>query len=571
MINYLRNQRKKKMKNSVKSILAVSVLLTSSFVFAQRTDLGREEVDIFGGFNPVITDASKMGSNPIIRDTTSRLSVPEYRFINKKINTTFQVEPIAPAKMKGESLVKLYRSYIKGGFGNYTTPLAEVYINSIRSKEYSYVFNYDHISSTGNMADVGYPGFSRNNMGLSGKYFHDNYTVTGDLAYKRNVVHYYGYDANVFDFTDEETRQRFNFFSGKAAYQSNNKDLTKLNYETALSYYHLGDLYDTARENNVNLAANFSQYLTNQKFTWVVNSGLDYYFNNLPRDTSQTAIVKINPHAKLSDNKFKMKIGGNLFLITQTDDVGQLRLYPDIDLSYNLVENIIVPFAGVTGFVERAGYRSLTDVNPFLNANTELRNTNHKVKVFGGLKGSLSSALSFNTLVSYSVIDDMPFFINDTTIRSQNRFLVVYDNIKLLNISGEIAYQKSEKLRFSTKANYYSYQMSEQMLPWHMPDMDITFSTLYNLRDKIIVKGDVFYMNARYGRNHFSDGEPPVTGPFPVIVKGFADVNLGLEYRYTRNFSAFLNFNNIGAARYNRWNNFPVQRFNLIGGITYSF
>ena len=57
----------------------------------------------------------------------------------------------------------------------------------------------------------------------------------------------------------------------------------------------------------------------------------------------------------------------------------------------------------------------------------------------------------------------------------------------------------------------------------------------------------------------------------PVDLGFIADANLHLEYRYNSRFSAFLQFNNLAAQRYKRWNRYPVQGFQVMGGITFGF
>ena len=47
--------------------------------------------------------------------------------------------------------------------------------------------------------------------------------------------------------------------------------------------------------------------------------------------------------------------------------------------------------------------------------------------------------------------------------------------------------------------------------------------------------------------------------------------NLGIEYRVTKIFSAFVNLNNFGTTQYYNWYNYPSQRFNLLAGLTYAF
>ena len=50
-----------------------------------------------------------------------------------------------------------------------------------------------------------------------------------------------------------------------------------------------------------------------------------------------------------------------------------------------------------------------------------------------------------------------------------------------------------------------------------------------------------------------------------------ADANLHLEYRYNRRVSAFIQFNNIANQKYQRWMNYPVYGFQVLGGVTFGF
>jgi hypothetical protein len=49
------------------------------------------------------------------------------------------------------------------------------------------------------------------------------------------------------------------------------------------------------------------------------------------------------------------------------------------------------------------------------------------------------------------------------------------------------------------------------------------------------------------------------------------DINLGVEYRYNKRISAFIQFNNMASQRYFRWYKTPVQIFQIMGGITARF
>ncbi|MGB0850244.1 MAG: hypothetical protein ACPGTP_03290, partial [Bacteroidia bacterium] len=48
------------------------------------------------------------------------------------------------------------------------------------------------------------------------------------------------------------------------------------------------------------------------------------------------------------------------------------------------------------------------------------------------------------------------------------------------------------------------------------------------------------------------------------------DVNVGMEYRYKKNISGFVNVNNILNQRYEIWNNYRAQGLNVLAGVTFS-
>ena len=149
--------------------------LLSVFVFTtiqaqterkEGDDLGIEQVNVVQDYKPTIVDAIKLNDNPSIIDSTPLNPKLTYTFLNKKFDKNFELEPITAAKMKGEPLTKLYNSYIKVGLGTYTTPYLEAFVNSLRKKEYSVGARAKHLSSTYSSKDLGYAGFSDNEIGV---------------------------------------------------------------------------------------------------------------------------------------------------------------------------------------------------------------------------------------------------------------------------------------------------------------------------------------------------------------------------------------------------------------------
>jgi hypothetical protein len=227
------------------------------------------------------------------------------------------------------------------------------------------------------------------------------------------------------------------------------------------------------------------------------------------------------------------------------------------------------------GDVVRNSYKRLTDENPFVSPSVSagIQNTRYKYMLFGGLRGSLSSNTSYDAHVTYGKVENAAFFVNDTLAPQRNRFTVVYDDGTLLRFHGEVAWHKTEKWSLFVKGDYVRYFLDHEIQQWHTPTTRFTITGKYNLKNKIYVHADVFLLNQQYARYY----ERNMISPYHQMqaksreIGSLADINLGFEYRYTKFLSGFVNFNNIGAVRYERWNNYPTQGFNLLAGLTYIF
>lgn len=520
-----------------------------------------------GAYKPTIMESNKMNENPTFKDSTKKLPVAGYGINSRKVATTYDVVPITPAQMVGEPLTKLYNALVKLGMGTYTTPYGELWVNNLRSKTESYGIRLKHLSSAATLKDYGYAGFSDNEISLYGKKFLKEHTLSGNFDYARNVVHFYGYDANLFSISKDTTRQRFNLFSGNVGLISHYNSKERINHNVKLNYYNLFDKYGTS-ENNVKATGGITTAVGNELLK--VDALVDYYNYKTTIDTVNNTIVSVNPNIIATGEKYRVNIG-----LTATMDAfttSKFYFYPNIDLSYNVIDDIIIPYAGIKGGLQKNSYKSFTDNNPFVLSVLPMQNTNKKYEFFGGIRGTLSSTTSFNARAAYSNINNLAMFVNDTTELYRNKFGVIYDDATLLNLHGEVSYQQREKLRISLKGDYYNYKMKNELKAWYIPQLQFTLSANYNLRDKIVIKADLFYLDNQYYKI-FTVDTTVATGIKPVSkqLKGIFDANIGAEYRYTKRLGFFVSFNNIANYRYYRWSNYPTQRFSLMGGLSYSF
>ncbi|HRP60427.1 MAG TPA: hypothetical protein PK833_09120, partial [Vicingus sp.] len=89
----------------IKNNFHILLSLTFSLIglhssFAQKLDT--TTIVTVKPYDPVLSDAFKLKDNPSIQDTDKVIPTLNYTFINKQVPVDFVVEPILPAKIKGE-------------------------------------------------------------------------------------------------------------------------------------------------------------------------------------------------------------------------------------------------------------------------------------------------------------------------------------------------------------------------------------------------------------------------------------------------------------------------------------
>ncbi len=551
-------------------ILLMAFLLLPFTDFAQAKPSDSTTIFTETIFQPFLTDAFKIKDNPAIKDTNKIIPELKYNFLNKQVPVTFDIDLIKPAKIKGEPLVKLYRGYAKVGFGTNATPLAEIYYNSKRSKTLSYGFAAKHFSSRG-IASNDYSSFSDNELNVFGKHFTKEFTLYGTMGYTRNVNHYYGFsDQNAaVIINDDDIRQELDKFNIAFSLTRNFTDTSQFDYNFDVGYHNINDLFQVS-ENHFEVDGKLSKYHKNELYA----IGVEMNYNKLinPLDQGNNLILGLNPHISTSTNKWQFQVGIGLYLNSYPDT--KFHFYPKAEFKYNVVEHIIIPYVGIRGGLIGNNLNNFYQENPFINTQLlETQNSNQKYDVYGGIRGSLSSKITFNASFSQQKVEGMPLYVKDFNNLIENKFVLVYDTVKFSKITGELAYQKLEKFKILLGANYYSYNPRNEIKVWHKPDLKISLSGIYDLSDKIIVRADFFYFSKQYAKVLTTQ----ITNNTITFLEeskeldGVIDINLGLEYRYTKKLSAFIQFNNITSSAYKKWDDYPTQKFGVLGGLTYSF
>ncbi len=570
----------------MKNIVLIIGLTVSFFSLAQGPD-----VVLQGTGNREVEPAYRMAENPKIIDTTISNRVVEYPLLVVQMPTSIEVEQIKPATIKSDAkLAQLYNTYVKLGIGTELMPLGEVYFDSKRTRKWLYGAHAKHLSSFGNFDNYAPAQFDRTKLGFYGALNEKTYTLRSDLHYNNQGLHYYGWRIPTDSIDQKENAQRFHDIGGQFSFSSHKKETDNLNYKVGVQYNNffakkpLGDTLDDwrPRENYVALNSSGWYQKGNDVFAADFNVRYNGYKYGVESDTNaflldsgivlNNTIVNLRPTIAtfLNNNRFKAIIG--LDLVIDAHVKTKAHIYPVAELKYSLFNDIFIPYVGLRGGLKQNTYKTLVATNEFILPNIQMRNENTAVDIYGGIKGTLSKRISFNLSASFARVQDKALFVTDTLFSVGNKFNVIWDTLNLTTLEGNLSYQLNEKLKIDGIGRFYSYALLNNSYAWNLPQWQLITRGSYNLYDKFLINLDLNFEGGRKALVYALEENTTFENQqFAKNLGLVADVNMSVEYRYNKRISAFIQFNNLASQRYNRWYSYPVQIFQVMGGVTARF
>lgn len=555
-------------------LLFAMLFMSASLVTLQAQENVNQEVKVIKPYEPVINDAFKISELPKIIDTNKVISEFDYEIVTAQHKTSFAPRPIKPARLVSEPLSKLYYGHAKAGFGSYLSPLAKLHLGSKRSDELNWNAIVHHKSAHGKvkneLGDKVYAGFSNTNASGNINYFAKDYKVLSfDTEFANKKNYYYGFNPILKDAIinlpydkDSIENQSINYISVNANFRTNYLDSSNVNYNIDLGWQSLA-AKDGIGENALKLETNID-YFFEKEFIGA-DIALNYYTNSGIEDTLNGAVVKFSPWIGAFGNKWRTVVGVSTYYDQNAQDY---YFYPKVSMHYNIIDYFLIPYLEIDGNYSENTYHGIYNENPFVKQTLGVKPTNTKLNLTFGFRGNISSKVAFNAKVNYANIKNQYFYVNDTLPITplQNKFDVVYDDIERIRFLAEMSYKTGENLFLTFKANYFQYKTDKETEAWHLPNYTVSLNARYILQKKIVLDANIFAIGDRSVRE-FDINRVEYTKSLQSVV----DLNLGIEYRLSKLFSAFANFNNLSSVQYQKWNHYPTQRFNFMLGVTYAF
>jgi hypothetical protein len=541
------------MRKNITFTILLSIIFVSSWA-QNDTILKNEQIDIIKAYEPVLIRANKVMINPKLPELKTNISRDlQYDIAVKLIEVDYQPTEIKPLPIKTEPKVELPIMRLKAGFGNYMTPLLDLDITNKNTDKFRVGLNVNHLSSKRNKREnqrfneTGFKAFGEYNIsedmkvGLGATYMLDNYF-------------FYGYNQEDTSFAKDESKIGYNT-GGFNLYFSGAENSLDLKYNFNLDFLHTGDSYEN-KSDLINLALDAEKSFNN---SFVVGTRLGINFNTykqlLEEDLSRV-LFNFNPYMGYNHKRFSVHAG--LTLLTDAGDFGVL---PDIKLKTVLVPGMLSMYNHWTGDLNFNNLYSLSTENPWLQQGQTFNNGTTEIRTFLGLTGNIAKRVDYDVRISQLVYRDKLLFLNDTT--DERKFMAVYDSkLTAWNPHMMVGYNHSDFLFLKLAFDYYKYNPAEQTNAWHLPQMVTTFSGVYHFNHKLVLKTDLFVEAGR--KSQLADQSV-------ITLKPIADLNFGVNYYFNKNIGLFANANNVLSLKRERYRNYDLFGFQVLGGIIASF
>lgn len=614
-----------KQKNSLSRIRRLTVMAA---VMACCTALPAQVVDsasLLIDYVPKLGNPQKINTPAAIVDTVSEDVEFNYYITPLKMDLRFDPGTVKAAKPAPETEERNYRNYIKAGFGYPVTPLAEVGMHNCRNRKYSYGLNFHHFSSW--LRPVGekqrqhaYSPSSDTRALLFFSRFFKNHTLYTAAGLNHESARLYGFRREWFpdttrfnryfekDYSDS-LKNNFLHVNARLGFASNFTTEDRKVKEKAEIGYDFIHTSHKETEHGLHLksfVAYDARFLKISGFQhYRIDFNIDYFHNvwndsvfggtagDMPvRRMTDGFLAEFRPAMNFSINEYHLLIGAGIPVASGNGKV-KCPVYPVAELQMGLIHRLLSLYVGVDGKTEYNSLKSLLYENPYLKPQVDsLKFTCTRFSLYGGIKGNLVKKLDYHVSARYSHRQDMAFFVLDTASLLKNRFDVAYDNVRQLNVCANLTWETVDHLYLALNANYWGYYFKPRKdgtrkveKPWYKPAWEIGLDCRYRLREQFIIAANV---QAGFGRwakkpvpipqySHENTARPGrMTGYGHLyetvkVKKPTLNIGFSFEHLVTRQFSWFVQVNNIGcqyASTYYAFDNFGI---NILAGLTYSF
>jgi len=585
---------------------AILLILIGSTLSIQAQDtIVNRSVSVEREYRPLIHDAGKINSMPLVLEPNVVKSPANYSNFNLPLNADYNIHILPAADLVMDKPAQADKGFARIGVGNFANTLADFAYPVINTPDIRLDFSLNHLATFNALqmhsttkANLSFDKIFKTfdlYAGIGGgheyfKYYGNNYNAVDSiihldqLAVKYENPYYeeisrigvnplqrsYSLDS-LSRFPNSDTFWRFNMQLGVRSLPMS----TDLRYQAEIQYKSFSSR-NGMTENIVRTRAGFSS--PNEKN----RLGMDLDLNNMIYSSVKIpdfnfwdtyAVLTLNPYYNIERPEYNVRLGVKTsFSFVHGKFVSPS---PDVLAEWKAVPEYLSLYGGVTGNYEINTLDKIFTENPYLLSDLRLTDTFTPIDFFAGIKLKPVYNLLLDGYIDFKHIDNQYFFVNngyslatsntilypsDATIYT-NRFSVVYGRSSLFKAGIRANYNYKKLVNFELKYAYNGWTVDNQPYAWNMPKYEAQLNTDLRINDNLTVSANMYYEGTRYAR----------LGNLAILMQDKVDINLGVAYSYNNWLTVFGKINNLINNQYQNYYGYDVQGTNMMIGAAFSF
>ena len=517
----------------------------------------RKTIEVTSSFKPVLRESAKINFNAVPPPVDSSRPVLQYNVPSQNLFFTYQPAALKPVQLQTAPPNSWgQHNYVKAGVGSVIAPYLEG------------GFSYQKDSSTNlnafahtyaSKGDLPFQKNSQTGVTLAGTFLSANSNEwNARLGFSSDDYYFYGYRPATLSFTKTQLLQRFQTVEGKLGLRNTVPTEYGLQYDPNLnvSVFSGKNAFNKATEANsvlnLPLEKSFDEFGIRLGFGADLTSYRPSGKNNI-----QNNLYTVSPSVTFRSSNVHLQLG-----IMPSWDNKAFSMLPDIMADITTDDQRFTIQAGWIGHYDKGSYQRFASINPWIRQPASLLNT-RIVERYTGFKGSVLNHITYSAKVGFNSYRNLALFVNDSA--DQKTFQTVYaSSLNAFQIHGEVGFTQGEIFNAKAGLNINQYlNVKNQDKAWGMIPLELTTSIRWQLFKDFWLKSELYAFDGPQYRD-------PKT---KKALKGESglDLNAGAEFKITKQFNLWVQLNNLFNSKYERWNQYQVYGFNVLGGVAFSF
>lgn len=514
-------------------------------------------VTITSAFKPSLKNAAKINFTAASTYVDSSRTPVTYSVPAQNLFFSYQPVPIKPLALPADTGYRWQNDHsIRAGLGNFNSFLVAGSFSFGDGVKSNTIVNADYLSNKGDLFAQQYAKFGLSVLSVFNT--NNNNEWTTKAAYKNTTRYFYGFDNSTIGFSKESLLQRFNEAGIEIGLRNKKANAFNITYAPKLSLKYFADNRQ-GKEYNAILEAPLRKSFANK---FAIDLGIVADIASTSATVPVAAKVTnnlfyVSPSVQFQSKAFKLNAG-----IRPSWDNGKFATLPNITAEAKVGEIGLLVEAGWVGYFQKNGYRTLTDINPWILQPAVYANT--KIgEQYAGIRGAAGNHFTYRARLSFMRMNNQPLFPTTWSIDGKS-FDVFYEpEMDVVQLHGEIGYTLQEKLSLLGGITYRQFtSLQTAKKAWGLLPLEVTGALRWKMFKDLQLKADVFLWDG----SHYRNGTGTTLKLDPA-----ADLNIGAEFSVMPKLNLWVQLNNVLNNRYRRWHQYEVLGLNVLGGVVYSF